>query len=260
MPKNRPPERRRTSPLVRRTATFLTLLCCCTSAAAAPPDCVILLHGLARTSDSMASMQAALEQADYQVVNLDYPSRHYNVDQLADLAVTPAIAACPADSKLHFVSHSLGGIVLRHYLEQHPLPRLGHVVMLGPPNQGSEIVDTLREVPGFAWLNGPAGLQLGTTERDLPRQLEQPDFSLGIIAGTQSINLLLSTLLPNPDDGKVSVQSTKLAGMSDHISLPVTHPLMMRDDQVITQTLHFLRYGHFAHTPAASHIEGEQLR
>tara|TARA_R110000764_G_scaffold136144_4_gene224051 strand:+ start:1069 stop:1695 length:627 start_codon:yes stop_codon:yes gene_type:complete len=206
----------------------------------------------------MASMQTALEQADYLVVNLNYPSRHHDVDQLADLAVTPAIEACPADSKLHFVSHSLGGIVLRHYLQQNALPRLGHVVMLGPPNQGSEIVDTLREVPGFAWLNGPAGLQLGTTEQDLPSQLEQPDFSLGIIAGTQSINLLLSTLLPNPDDGKVSVQSTKVTGMSDHISLPVTHPLMMRDDQVITQTLHFLRYGHFVHIPAASHAEGEQ--
>ncbi|SDS41226.1 hypothetical protein SAMN05216271_1867 [Halopseudomonas sabulinigri] len=260
MPKNRPPERRRAGLTALPVAAFLALLWCCAGAATVPRDCVILLHGLARTSDSMASMQAALEQAGYQVVNLDYPSRHYTVDQLGELAVPPAIEACPTDSQLHFVSHSLGGIVLRHYLQQHPLPRLGNVVMLGPPNQGSEIVDTLREVPGFAWLNGPAGLELGTTEQDLPGQLEQPDFSLGIIAGTQSINLLLSTLLPNPDDGKVSVESTKVAGMADHISLPVTHPLMMRDEQVITQTLHFLRYGHFVHPPTALHGEQNQHR
>jgi hypothetical protein len=125
---------------------------------------------------------------------------------------------------------------------------LQRVVMLGPPNQGSEAVDRLKNLPGFYWLNGPAGVQLGTSEQDMPRQLGAANFELGVIAGRRSINLLLSSMIPGQDDGKVSVESTKMDGMTDFISLPCTHTFMMRNSEVIRQTLFFLEHGHFLHS------------
>lgn len=122
--------------------------------------------------------------------------------------------------------------------------------MLGPPNQGSQVVDTLRNFPGYQWINGPAGMQLGTDPESVPLLLGRADFELGIIAGTKSINLILSTLLPSPDDGKVSVENTKLEGMRDHIAIPVSHPFLMKDAPAIQQTIYFLRHGNFRTTGA----------
>ena len=117
--------------------------------------------------------------------------------------------------------------------------------MLGPPNKGSEVVDTLKNVPGFALANGPAGLQLGTGEQSIPGKLGPATFEVGIIAGTQSINLILSSMIPAQDDGKVSVESTHLENETDFIALPVTHPFMMKNPDVITQVVHFLKHGKF---------------
>lgn len=210
-------------------------------------DCAILLHGLARTASSMEKLQGHLEQAGYRVVNVDYESRKYPIATLAEMAIGEGLQQCHQHSvdQIYFVTHSLGGILVRQYLNQHNIPELRRVVMLGPPNQGSEVVDALRDVPGFEALNGPAGLQLGTGETDIPRQLGPVNFELGVIAGTQSINLILSTFLPSSDDGKVTVKSTQVEGMSDFITLPVTHPMMMKNATVIAQTIYFLEHGAF---------------
>jgi hypothetical protein len=117
--------------------------------------------------------------------------------------------------------------------------------MLGPPNQGSEVVDKMANVPGFHFINGDAGLQLGTQSNSVPMSLGAADFDLGIIAGTSSINLILSALIPGDDDGKVSVERTKLSGMNDHIAMSVTHPFMMKNKQVINQVVHYLEHGSF---------------
>lgn len=117
--------------------------------------------------------------------------------------------------------------------------------MLGPPNRGSHVVDALGSMPGFELLNGPAGMQLGTGQHSVPNQLGPANFEVGIIAGSRSINLILSTILPNPDDGKVAVEYTKLGGMKDHITVPVSHPFLMQDREVVRQTIHFLKYGQF---------------
>jgi hypothetical protein len=117
--------------------------------------------------------------------------------------------------------------------------------MLGPPNKGSEVVDKLGEMPGFYQLNGPAGMQLGTGPDSVPNALGTADFDLGIIAGTSSINWMLSSLIPGDDDGKVSVQRARLNGMRGFITLPVTHTFMMKNDAVIQQVTHYLQTGTF---------------
>ncbi len=210
-------------------------------------DCVILLHGLARTRHAMRKMEHALSDKGFYVVNTGYPSRKYRIEELAEIAVTKGVSQCSDqnDGKIHFVTHSLGGILVRAYLKKHPLSNLGRVVMLGPPNQGSEVVDRLKRVPGFKLLNGPAGLQLGTHEKDIPRLLGDADFDLGVIAGSRSINLILSQFLPNPNDGKVSLASTKVRGMRDHICVNSSHPFLMNNQEVIRQVIYYLENGAF---------------
>ena len=163
------------------------------------------------------------------------------------MAIKPALEECPQDMEVNFITHSLGGILVRQYLSENEIDNLNRVVMLGPPNQGSEVVDKLGEMPGFYFLNGDAGLQLGTSELSVPNSLGKANFEVGIIAGTKSINLILSSLIPDTDDGKVSIESTKLEGMNDHIEMPVTHPFMMKNDDVIVQVIHYLKHGRFKH-------------
>ena len=212
-------------------------------------ESVILLHGLARTSASMKSLEKQLRSAGYRVCNVDYPSRKLPIAELAPLAIQKGLKNCQlsSDQTVHFVTHSMGGILLRYYLQNYALPNLGRVVMLGPPNKGSEAVDHLKHLPGFDLINGPAGYELGTGEDDLPLKLGPVDFELGVIAGKRSLNLILSQILPGPDDGKVSVEKTRVEGMKDFIILPTTHTFMMQNTEVIRQALHFLHHGQFIH-------------
>ncbi len=216
-------------------------------------ECVVMLHGLSRTKYSLGKLASEL-RADYDIVNETYPSRSYTVEALARLAVGGAVAKCGQDSskqyaKIHFVTHSLGGILLRQYLSEHKLENMGNVVMLGPPNKGSELVDFFQSSPflslTFNTLNGPAGGQLGTGEYSRPNQLGAVDFPLGVIAGTRNYNLFYRRILNNESDGKVTVDSSKVEGMADHLVLPVDHTFMMLDRRVITQVKQFLKSGQF---------------
>lgn len=223
---------------------FIAIVCVLLSAAA-HSSCVILLHGLARTESSMVKLQDALSSEGYTVVNLGYPSRDYKIETLADKAITPALKQCQEENEVNFVTHSLGGILVRQYLARHKISNLKYVVMLGPPNGGSEVVDKLDDVPGFHFVNGDAGLQLGTGALSVPNNLGQAQFNVGIIAGNRSINWILSSMIPGGDDGKVSVARTKLEGMNDHIELAVTHPFMMKNKKVISQVIYYLKFGEF---------------
>ncbi len=194
----------------------------------------------------MESLADAIADEGFDVVNVDYPSREHSIEALAPIAVHKGLGGCPVDTTVHFVTHSLGGILIRYYLAERSLPRLGRVVMLAPPNQGSEVVDRLKEMPGFGLLNGPAGDQLGTDADSVPRSLGAVEFELGVIAGSSTFNPILSLYLPNPDDGKVSVASTRVDGMSDFIVLPYTHTFMMQAPEVARQTIQFIHHGEFS--------------
>ena len=211
-------------------------------------DCVVLLHGLARSATSMNKMQRELEKAGYATANIDYPSRDYTVEDLADIAIPEGLAACREQegvTRIHFVTHSLGGILVRQYLSRHEIDELGRVVMLGPPNQGSAAVDELSDVPGFDWLNGPAGRQLGKGDASVPLRLGPADFELGVIAGNRTIDPITSAVLEDPDDGRVSVADTKLEGMADFIVVDHSHAFMMRMRRPIELTMTFLQTGSF---------------
>lgn len=195
----------------------------------------------------MGKLQACLIDAGYGTCNVGYPSRSHGVEELVERFVYPKIVESIPDSagRVHFVTHSLGGIVLRQLLQDHPMEKLGHVVMLSPPNQGSEVVDELGSWKLFECINGPAGQQLGTSPSHLPSQLGPANWSLGIITGDRTINPILSRLIPGPDDGKVSVKRAQLEGMTDFRIVSTSHPFIMRNDEVLGQVLHFLKNGVF---------------
>jgi triacylglycerol lipase len=208
---------------------------------------VIMLHGLGRTRRSMSKLAGALEKHGYTVINHSYPSTKDTIENLAPAVIDRSLRECDGDGdgEVNFVTHSMGAIILRYYLVHYALPRLGRVVMLAPPNKGSAIVDRLHSMPALGWVNCPALYQLKADVTSLPNTLGKANFDLGVIAGNQSIDPVLSLFLEKPHEGKVSVASTMLEGMSDHIVLPTTHPFIMRNNAVIEQTAYFLKNGRF---------------
>jgi pimeloyl-ACP methyl ester carboxylesterase len=208
---------------------------------------VVLLHGISRTALSFRKMQTALEAAGFATLNIDYPSRRYALEALAE-HIHPAVAlfAGGSEGQLHFVCHSMGGLLARVYISKYRPAHLGSVVMLGTPNGGSEIADRLKNVSLYrAWF-GPAGEQL-VTQRDTATSALFPavDYPVGIIAGNRSVDPTASLMLPKPHDGRVSVENTKLEGMADHMVIGTSHPWLPGNGAAIAQTIAFLRDGKF---------------
>ncbi|MBI2496866.1 MAG: alpha/beta fold hydrolase [Opitutae bacterium] len=215
--------------------------------AATTDETVILLHGLGRTRWSLWRMERALRRDGYRVVNVTYPSREKTVEDLVRDHLAPLVAAEAKTGKVHVVTHSMGGILLRCHLRDHLIPNLGRVVMLAPPNAGSELADVLKPTWLYRTVNGPAGQQLGTD--GLPRALgpwPAGAGELGIIAGDVSLNPLFSASLPGPNDGKVAVASTRLEGMADFLVMPYSHTWLGWRKPVIGQVRAFLLDGKFA--------------
>jgi uncharacterized protein (TIGR01244 family) len=226
-------------------------------------DAVVLLHGLGRTPRSMAKLERALANDGYEVFNTRYPSKKESIEQLA-LGLDAALEDCcrGRDRYTHFVTHSMGGILLRYYLKSWPLDNVGRVVMLSPPNAGSELVDLLRQTPFLKDHIGPSREQLGTGPDDLPRALGGVDFELGVIAGDSGVAPPLSWIIPEEDDGIVAVERTHVEGMSDFIALPHAHSFIMRSDDVIGQTRAFLATGRFEPTDVMNfaHVDDDLFR
>jgi hypothetical protein len=208
---------------------------------------VLLLHGHGRFGASMMVMARAARRAGYATLAPNYPYRR-SLEDIADW-LAPRVAAFESsfEGPLHIVTHSLGGLVARISIAAHRPQRLGRVVMLAPPNGGSELADLLFRMKLARWILGGSGAYL-RTDRD-PRHealLGIIDYPVGVIAGDRPLLPLPFRLLPLPHDGKVSIAATRVAGLADHVTLPVTHTLMVYDRRVIAAAMAFLAEGSFS--------------
>lgn len=217
-------------------------------------DTVVLLHGIARTRRSLFRIERALRREGFDARGITYPSLRHDLAELAGfLAETMTREGIwQRSGKVHFVTHSMGGLVLRRYLATRrdaiPANRLGRVVMLGPPNRGSEVADRLKDLPPYRWFYGPAGQELTTEARMAPDAA--PYYELGIVAGSGGWPYSVAgRLLPAPHDGRVSVARTTVPGMADHVVLPAMHSVMLWNPEVHRQIVHFLKHGRFSRNP-----------
>jgi pimeloyl-ACP methyl ester carboxylesterase len=207
---------------------------------------VVLLHGIAGRSLMLRRLEKALQRAGFATLNLDYESRKKPLDRLAH-DIHPAIAAFAASQPgpIHFVTHSMGGLLARVYIARYRPARLGRVVMLGTPNGGSEIADRLKDVALYRAFFGPAGLQLVTTGDAALAALPPLDYEVGIIAGNRFLDPISALLLPWPNDGRVSVASSRLPDMTDHTTVKASHMGLLLHPTSVRQTIAFLRHGRF---------------
>ena len=214
-------------------------------------DAVILLHGIGLSKWSLTLAARQLNRAGYDTLNITYPSTKLSLDDIADWLdaryMHPHL--WEAYSKVHFVTHSMGGLVARRYLnkfrETLPADKIGRVVMLGTPNGGSEIADALHKFLPYKWMFGPAGQELATTV-----QADSKDttfFDVGVIAGTAGWLYPLSGLFfKGKHDGRVAVERTKLTDMKDHMVIRSSHTLMIYRRKVHKEIIHFLKHGNFS--------------
>lgn len=215
-------------------------------------DCVVVLHGLGRSFTAMGDMANALHDEGYHVVNIDYPSVSKTVTELADGYLAPSLENCPEGRQINFVTHSLGGIMTRYYLQENQLPNLGRFVMIAPPNHGSEVADFLASSAFFRGFYGPALKQLGTDEEtSVPLSLEVPEYEFAVIAGSDAsffYEPFSYWILPGDDDGLVTVESAHLRNQADFMAVPKGHSFIQKSPEVIEAVLHFLKNGSFEET------------
>lgn len=146
------------------------------------------------------------------------------------------------------MTHSLGGLLVRQYLSNNVIEGLHRVVMMGPPNQGSQLADYVSALRLPRWLQPAAVVELGTGGEAITRQLKPVDFELGVIAGNSNGILRWPGAPEEASDGVVTVKETQIAGMVDFIELRTTHTFIMWNPEVQAQVLHFLEQGRFDHS------------
>ena len=212
-------------------------------------EVVVLLHGIGHTKWNMFFIELALHKAGYKTLNITYPSLQHNLQTLSHILhqMLEKEHLWGGDRKVHFVTHSMGGLVTRYYLDRYraeiPADQLGRVVMIAPPNGGSEVADILRYFPPYRWIFGPAGQELTTLSQNHNVAV---DYELGIIAGTRGWPYVLGVLcIPGLHDGRVSVERTKHQAMKDHICVKATHSFISWKRAVHHQIIYFLRHGTF---------------
>ncbi|PIT86712.1 MAG: hypothetical protein COU33_01620, partial [Candidatus Magasanikbacteria bacterium CG10_big_fil_rev_8_21_14_0_10_43_6] len=203
-------------------------------------DYVVLLHGLGRTKRSMYPIGRMLAHEGYRVINIGYPSRTDTIENLVATKITPPIDALYVDKnkKIHFVTHSMGGIVTRYYLANHAVANLGRVVMLAPPNAGSDTADTWAASTIMRPLLGPAILQMTTASNSLAQTLPSPTYEVGIIAGEF--------------DEKVDPEKTQVDDMKYFFLAAREHTFIMHAPEVLAAVSSFLRTGSFPDPPPNS--------
>ena len=204
---------------------------------------IILLHGLSLTSHSMYAIQKHLSKLGYDVINIDYPSRKQTIDQLSDYLASKISQL--AAYKINFITHSMGGILARRYLQKYPHDNLSRILFLAPPNKGSELTEHFENNFFYKWYLGPAWLELKSAQYSYVNMMASPTYDYGIIAGNQPIEQYYSKKLPLPNDGIISVQSTRLDNVKHHITLPCNHINILWRKQVLDQISFFIEHGSF---------------
>jgi pimeloyl-ACP methyl ester carboxylesterase len=211
-------------------------------------DGVVLLHGIFHSPYGMRGLATFLKNSGFEVLNLGYPSTQYTIQQLADIIhekIAPFVASI--SGKIHFVGYSMGGLVIRAYMKKYKPSNLGRVVMIGTPNKGSEVADFLRNFKIYQKLYGPAGQQLITDQEKFKHIFAETDFEIGSIAGNKDYYFISDRLIGKPNDGQVSIESTQLDNLKDHIVLPCNHFFFPFDKTMWNQVVHFLEFGQFSH-------------
>ncbi|MFT7098872.1 MAG: esterase/lipase [Rickettsiales bacterium] len=207
---------------------------------------VVILHGIARSKSHMQDLADYLSKNNYDVINLDYPSTDHDLEKLTKIIKKDISTKITQDKKVNFVGYSMGGVLVRVILGQQKYKNMGRVVQLAAPNGGSEVSDFVKDWWIYKKIYGPAGQQLTTDQQKIAKLLgKKVDYELGIIAGNFTIDPISSALIPGDDDGKVSIESTKLQGMKDHIVISASHTFFPSNKKVQLQTLNFLQNGEF---------------
>ncbi len=218
-------------------------------------DVMVLLHGLGRTPRSLLGARWWFQRAGYQVLSIAYPSRRMSIADVVQHIVSPTLAELNLSEsrQVHFLTHSLGGIVFRAWAAQRAVTfPLGRTVMLAPPNQGSEIIDQVRQSAFAKAIIGPVADELGTEEKDLPRRLGAVPPGTGVIIGDRVRLPLVSNFLSGPSDGVVTVVGSQVEGMADFLTLPTDHSSIMWRWEVLRAASHFFQHGHFPQPKAVA--------
>ncbi|MBT3754738.1 MAG: hypothetical protein HOG24_00510 [Candidatus Cloacimonetes bacterium] len=209
-------------------------------------ESVILLHGLGDVKLSMLKLEIALKEEGYTTKNIGYSSNGETIESLAEKELSEIVERYKkiGFDKIHFVTHSMGGLIVRCYLQDHELPEGSRIVMLSPPNKGSEVADHFKESKLYNLIVGDVGQELAT-DSNILSELKQIIPEIGIIAGDKSTNSYFSKIIPGEDDGRVAVDNTKLIEMKDFMIVHSTHLTIKYNDEVIRQTVFFLQNGKF---------------
>jgi pimeloyl-ACP methyl ester carboxylesterase len=203
---------------------------------------VVLLHGIIRSSKSMRKMRAPFEEAGYTVFSFDYPSTQADIPSAAEY-LHSVLESLEGIREINFVVHSMGGLVVRAYLKEHEDKRIKRMVMLGVPNLGANLADRVQKVGLYRLVFGPAGQQLVSAPNGLIASLPAPEFEFAIIAGARGTLNGFNPLIPGDDDGTVTVNSTRLPGAADFITVSCLHSFLMGDDDAIDCSVRFIRSG-----------------
>jgi pimeloyl-ACP methyl ester carboxylesterase len=214
-------------------------------------EAVILIHGIARSSQSMQALREAIAdemlyegKTSCHTFGFDYPSTRVGIDESAEY-LHRVIESLEGIERIHFVTHSMGGLVVRAYLAKHAEPRLGRLVMIATPNQWAELATLLKANPLFKLILGPSGQQLPADPEGFIARLPVPEMEFGIIAGGRGDERGYNPLLPGDDDGTVSVACTKLDGAADFVVVDRLHTFIVRAPETRDYALRFLKDGRF---------------
>lgn len=211
-------------------------------------EVVVMLHGLWRSVRAMQPLANHLNKSGYTTINMPYPSFRYDLEDLAHNILHRIRLWLDKGKKIHFVTHSLGGVVLRkviEMLEPQDLSKVGRVVMLAPPHQGSEIIDWLGESPLklFKGVLGPASNFLSTKYMSAEKAEFCSDIDALIIMGDKSSLPFFRTLLEDSNDGIVSVEKGRLLGTNYFKIIEADHTFISSNSKVMDTVSRFIRIG-----------------